>query len=81
MFRFCIPLILLFAVLGLWTAATPAGAKHDLSTQYLDSPSGRLAFDDTGGSRPLVIAVPGMVDLRGEYRYLTLSWRPPAIAL
>jgi pimeloyl-ACP methyl ester carboxylesterase len=30
-----------------------------------------LAFDDTGGQGPLVIAVPGMGDLRGEYRYLT----------
>lgn len=32
---------------------------------------GILAFDDTGGPGPLVIAVPGMGDLRGEYRYLT----------
>ncbi len=32
---------------------------------------GVIGFDDTGGSGPLVIAVPGMGDLRREYRYLT----------
>lgn len=32
---------------------------------------GTVGFDDTGGSGPLVIAVPGMGDLRREYRYLT----------
>ncbi|UBV44537.1 alpha/beta hydrolase (plasmid) [Deinococcus taeanensis] len=30
-----------------------------------------LAFDDTGGVGPLIIALPGMGDLRGEYRHLT----------
>jgi pimeloyl-ACP methyl ester carboxylesterase len=39
-------------------------------TQYVDVPGGRLAYDDTGGSGPLVVAIPGMGDLRGEYRYL-----------
>ncbi|MDR3635540.1 MAG: alpha/beta hydrolase [Isosphaeraceae bacterium] len=39
-------------------------------TQFLDVPGGRLAYDDTGGSAPLVVAVPGMGDLRGEYRHL-----------
>ncbi len=32
---------------------------------------GVIGFDDTGGSGPMVIAAPGMGDLRGEYRYLT----------
>lgn len=40
------------------------------STQYLDVKGGRIAFDDTGGPGPLLIAVPGMGDLRGQYRYL-----------
>jgi pimeloyl-ACP methyl ester carboxylesterase len=31
---------------------------------------GRIAYDDTGGNGPLVVAVPGMGDLRGEYRFL-----------
>jgi pimeloyl-ACP methyl ester carboxylesterase len=70
-FRFCIPLILLFAVLGLWIEGASDGSKDHLPTQYLDSPSGRIAFDDTKGNGPLVIAVPGMGDVREEYRYLT----------
>ena len=41
-----------------------------ISTQYLAVPGGRLAFDDTGGTGPLVLAIPGMGDLRGEYRHL-----------
>ena len=71
MFRPCVPLILLFAVLTLWSEKTPDRVKDDLPTQYLDSPSGRIAFDDTGGNGPLVIAVPGLGDVREEYRYLT----------
>jgi pimeloyl-ACP methyl ester carboxylesterase len=39
-------------------------------TRFLEMPGGRLAFDDTGGPGPLVVAVPGMGDLRGEYRHL-----------
>jgi len=39
-------------------------------TQYLTRPDGRIAFDDSGGSGPLVIAVPSMGDLRQEYRFL-----------
>ena len=37
----------------------------------MKSSQGSVGFDDTGGSGPLVIAVPGMGDLRSEYRYLT----------
>jgi pimeloyl-ACP methyl ester carboxylesterase len=70
-FRSCIPLILLFAVLDLWSEKTPDRLKGDLPTQYVDSSSGRIAFDDTGGNGPLVIAVPGLGDVREEYRYLT----------
>jgi len=39
-------------------------------TQHLAVDGGRIAYDDTGGSGPLVIAVPGMGDLRSEYRAL-----------
>jgi len=41
-------------------------------TQFLEIPGGRIAYDDTGGSGPLVIAAPGMGDTRGSYRYLSL---------
>jgi pimeloyl-ACP methyl ester carboxylesterase len=38
-------------------------------TQFLDRGKGRIAYDVTG-SGPLVIAVPGMADLRSTYRHL-----------
>ena len=37
----------------------------------MKSSQGLIGYDDTGGSGPLVVAVPGMGDLRSEYRYLT----------
>ncbi|MBE0697020.1 MAG: alpha/beta hydrolase [Anaerolineaceae bacterium] len=40
-----------------------------MNTQFLNLPEGKIAFDDTG-SGPLAICVPGMGDLRQEYRYL-----------
>lgn len=45
------------------------------TTQFLDGENGRLAFEDTGGTGPLVLAIPGMGDLRSEYRFLN-----PALA-
>src|SRR5580698_4067705 len=41
------------------------------ATRQLQIGEGVIAFDDTGGPGTLVIAAPGMGDLRGEYRYLT----------
>ena len=46
-------------------------ATDKRETHLLKVGQGFIAFDDTGGPGPLVIAVPGMGDLRGEYRYLT----------
>ena len=37
-----------------------------MATQYLKHQNGTLAYDDTG-SGPLVICVPSMGDVRGEY--------------
>ena len=53
--------------------ATNAGSTKLLSpiTHLLQRTEGSIAYDDTGGSGPLVVAVPGMGDLRAEYRYLT----------
>ena len=31
---------------------------------------GQIAYDDTGGNGPLILAIPGMGDLRSEYRLL-----------
>jgi pimeloyl-ACP methyl ester carboxylesterase len=39
------------------------------TTQYLDRPEGRIAYD-VSGNGPLVVAVPGMGDLRSSYRHL-----------
>ncbi|WP_431777865.1 alpha/beta fold hydrolase [Ottowia caeni] len=45
--------------------ATPPLASH-----FLTVGEGQIAYDDTGGSGPLVLAIPGMGDLRSEYRAL-----------
>jgi len=41
-----------------------------VETRYLDRPEGRIAYDDTGSGRRLVVCVPSMGDLRSEYRFL-----------
>ena len=40
-----------------------------MATKYLNQENGKIAYDDTG-SGPLVVCVPSMGDLRGEYRFL-----------
>lgn len=40
-----------------------------MTTRYLEQEKGKIAFEDTG-TGPLVICVPSMGDVRGEYRYL-----------
>ena len=40
-----------------------------MHTQFLTLPDGTLAFDDQGAG-PLVLCVPGLGDLRAEYRFL-----------
>ena len=39
-----------------------------MTTLYLEHLSGRIAYNETGGG-PLVICVPSMGDVRGEYRW------------
>lgn len=39
-------------------------------TQFLEVNGGRIAYDDTGGDGPVILAIPGMGDLRSEYRAL-----------
>jgi pimeloyl-ACP methyl ester carboxylesterase len=46
----------------------PGGATP--STQFLNLPGGQIAYDDTGGTGPLVICVPGLGDVRQQYRFL-----------
>jgi len=40
-----------------------------MTIHYLERPTGKIAYDDAGGG-PLVICVPSMGDLRGEFRFL-----------
>ncbi|MDF1596032.1 MAG: alpha/beta hydrolase [Acidimicrobiia bacterium] len=40
----------------------------DMNTQQLDLAGGTIGFDDSGGSGPLVVMLPGAGDVRHEYR-------------
>jgi pimeloyl-ACP methyl ester carboxylesterase len=52
--------------------APPAqsGTSGATETRFLAVDDGRIAYDDTGGNGPLILAIPGMGDLRSEYRLL-----------
>lgn len=52
--------------------AAPAAATTlpETNTRFLPVGEGRIAYDDTGGSGRLLLAIPGMGDLRSEYRAL-----------
>lgn len=39
-------------------------------TRFVSSEGGRIAFEDSGGNGPAILAIPGMGDLRSEYRLL-----------
>lgn len=41
-----------------------------MTTQQLDLADGSIAFDDSGGSGPLVVMLPGAGDVRDEYRFV-----------
>lgn len=41
----------------------------DLTTQFLERPGGRIAYDVVG-TGPLIVGVPGMGDIRSNFRYL-----------
>lgn len=40
------------------------------ATRFLDLPGGRIAYDDSGGAGKVFLCVPGLGDLRQQYRYL-----------
>jgi pimeloyl-ACP methyl ester carboxylesterase len=64
------------AVAALIAAAPPALSAPDSSApsapsaQRLILHDGQIAYDDSGGDGPLVICVPGLGDLRQQYRFL-----------
>src|SRR5258708_35064488 len=41
-----------------------------LATQFLKLPEGQIAYDDSGGTGPLVICVPRLCAMRQQYRFL-----------
>lgn len=50
-----------------------AGDSKILETHFLAIDGGQIAYDDTGGNGPLILAIPGMGDLRSEYRLLRVE--------
>lgn len=54
------------------TAIVASARESPAATSFLAVGEGRIAYDDTGVPGPLVIAIPGMGDLRSEYRALRL---------
>lgn len=48
----------------------PAAGLAAPETRFLAIDGGRIAYDDTGGTGPLILAIPGMGDLRSAYRLL-----------
>ena len=47
---------------------TQIDTKTPVNTQFLALEEGRIAYDDAGGQGPLVVLVPGIGDLRSQYR-------------
>ena len=53
------------------TASAPdASANPTPSVHWMKLHDGLIAFDDSGGNGPIVICVPGLGDLRQQYRFL-----------
>ena len=55
---------------GAVAASTRPEIPTAVETRILVVDGGRIAYDDTGGSGQLILAIPGMGDLRSEYRRL-----------
>src|SRR5260370_41056707 len=50
--------------------ADKTSATASTTTQFLKLAGGQIAYDDSGGTGPLVICVPGLGDMRQQYRFL-----------
>lgn len=62
--------VALAAAAVLSARADQTSASATTTTQFLKLPDGQIAYDDSGGSGPLVICVPGLGDMRQQYRFL-----------
>ena len=75
MIRNTTSLVLAAATMLTVAATLPAGADQSPvgaspTTQFLKLAGGQIAYDDSGGAGPLVICVPGLGDVRAQYRFL-----------
>lgn len=61
--------LFLSCCLGLSSLALHA-QEPSVRTLFLAREAGQIAYDDSGGSGRLVVAIPGMGDLRAQYRFL-----------
>src|SRR5580700_4976051 len=61
-----------FAAFAMTLVASSTSAA---STSFLEIGGGSIAYDDSGGSGPVVICVPGMGDMRQQFRFLAPSLR------
>lgn len=67
---FILLLGLVLVVANATEGSPPEESSPAAETKFLAIEGGRIAFDDSGGLGPLVVTVPGMGDLRSEYRFL-----------
>lgn len=49
-----------------------------MNSRNLELAEGCIAYDDDGSDAPLVLCVPGLGDLRSEYRFLAPTSETPA---
>lgn len=58
------------AALAFSAIAAGAPIATSSTTQSLAIGDGKIAYDDSGGSGPTLICVPGLGDVRGQYRFI-----------
>ena len=61
--------------LAMFALAVTASSAPAAPAGFLKVGSGSLAYEDSGGSGPLVICVPGMGDVRQQHRFLAPALR------
>ena len=62
--------ILNWIPLGVFSLAIGASTAAAAPANFLTIGNGSIAYEDSGGSGPLVVCVPGMGDVRRQYRFL-----------
>jgi pimeloyl-ACP methyl ester carboxylesterase len=65
--------ILNWIPLGVFSLAISASTAAAAPANFLTIGNGSIAYEDSGGVGPLVICVPGMGDVRRQYRFLAAA--------